>query len=123
MQGELSSVQIKHLSPGTDLSGKCLPMLCPCVCSWEGVWRPGKVEVKWSPLPSNTGSLYIRKSNRGREKRGKERMGDSGKDTDLEIFRTCLDPRVPLYSMSSVTANTDYMKRPRAICHVPESSS
>lgn len=50
-------------------------------------------------------------------------MGDSGNDTHLEIFHMCLDPRVPLYSVSSVTANTDYMKRQKGIGHVTESSS
>lgn len=52
--------------------GKCLPVLCPCVCIWEAVWRPGKREVKWSVLPGNNESLYISKNNGGREER--ERM-------------------------------------------------
>lgn len=121
--GALVCANKMSLSKGMGPSGKCLPMLCPCVCSWEGVWRPGKVEVKWSPLLSNTGSLYISKSNGGRAKRGKEWMGDSGKDTHLEIFHTCLHPRVPLYSMSSVTANTDCEKKQRGIGDLTESSS
>lgn len=57
------------LSKGMGPFGKCLPVLCPCVCIWEAVWRPGKREVKWSVLPGNNESLYISKNNGGREER------------------------------------------------------
>lgn len=51
-------------------------------------------------------SVHQQKLTGEERRRRKKRMGDSGKDTHLEIFHTCLDPREPLYSMSSVTANT-----------------
>lgn len=94
-------------------SGKCLPILCPCVFSWEGVWRPEKIEVKWSPLPGSTGSLYISKSDGGREERGKEWMGDSGKDTHLEIFHMCLDPILYLCTVCLLWQQTQTMWRGR----------
>lgn len=53
-------------------------------------------------------------------------MGDSGKDTNLEIFCMCLDSREPenlCTVLPSVTANTDYVKRQRGIHHLTESSS
>lgn len=123
MQEELLSLQIVHLSQGMGPSGKWSPLLCPCVCSWEGVWRPGEAEVKWSPLLSNTGNLHISESEEGRGEKGKPGMGDSEKDTHLETFLMFFDPRVLLHSMSSVTVSTAYVKRQRGIHHLTESFS
>lgn len=50
-------------------------------------------------------------------------MGGSGKDTHLETFRMCFDPRVLLCGMSSVTVSAAYMKRQRGIQHLTESFS
>lgn len=58
----------------------------------------------------------------GKRENEQETVGE----TFLEIFHTCeilLDPRVTLYNMSSVTTNTDYVKRQRGIHHLTESSS
>lgn len=116
-------MQIVHPSQGTGPSGERSAVLCPCVCSWGDVWGPGEAEVKWSPLPSNTQSLYISKSNRGRGKRGKPAMGDSGNDAHLETFHVCFQPRVLLGSLSFLTVSTAYVKRQRGIQHLTENSS
>lgn len=59
--------------------------------------------------------VEVSKSNRGRRKRGKSRVGESGKDIHLETFHVYFEPRVLLCSMSFVTVSTEYVKRQRGI--------
>lgn len=69
------SLQIVHLSQGMGPSGERSPVLCPCVCSWEGVWRPGEAEVKWSPFPSSTQESPHQQEQQGKREEKKTRNG------------------------------------------------